>query len=135
MGPDLELQGNLKAAMEFSVSKDNVIAPEGSEDKLLHCASNCEDKTFGLEESLVERAVEQDEIENMELNITDIIDTTDAVLVEGECQDVTEYSSSFGDTDSGTENGLMLTDDEIEPQFGASNSSVYDGCFDTFRIR
>ncbi|KAG6630563.1 hypothetical protein CIPAW_13G027500 [Carya illinoinensis] len=81
MGPDLELQGKSKAAMEISVSKDNVIAPEGSEDKLLQCSSNCEDTTFGVEELLVERAGEQDGIKNMELNITDIIDTDDAVPV------------------------------------------------------
>ncbi|KAF5446140.1 hypothetical protein F2P56_031792 [Juglans regia] len=133
MGPDLELQGKSKAAMEISVSKDNVIAPEGSEDKLLQCASNCEDNTFGVEELLVERAGEHDGIKNMELNITDIIDTNDAVPVEGECQDVTEHSSSFGDTESGTESGLILTDDES--QLCASNASVYDGCFDAFRIR
>ncbi|KAG2672136.1 hypothetical protein I3760_13G025900 [Carya illinoinensis] len=126
MGPDLELQGKSKAAMEISVSKDNVIAPEGSEDKLLQCSSNCEDTTFGVEELLVERAGEQDGIKNMELNITDIIDTDDAVPVAGECQDVTEHSSSFGDNSSSF--GDTETDDEIESQ-------LYDGCFDAFRIR
>ncbi|KAG2722706.1 hypothetical protein I3760_02G139200 [Carya illinoinensis] len=135
MGPDLELQGNLKAAMEFSVSKDNVIASEGSEEKLLQRASNCEDNTFGVEGLLVERAGEHNGIDNMELNITDIIDTIDAVPVEGECQDVTEHSSSFGGTESRTESGLMLTDDEIESHVCASNASVFDGCFDAFRIR
>jgi hypothetical protein len=132
MGPDLELKGNSKVAMVVSVGKNNAIVPQGPEDMILQCASNCEDNTFGME---VERTTEQDGSENMEVNITDFTTATDAGQVGGDCQDVTEHSSSFGDTESGTENGLMLADDEVESQFFASNASVFDGYFDTFPIR
>ncbi|KAE8038587.1 hypothetical protein FH972_011084 [Carpinus fangiana] len=132
MGPDLELKGNSKAAMVVSVGKNNAIVPQGPEDMILQCASNCEDNNFGME---VELTTEQDGSENVEVNITDFTTATDAGLVDGDCQDVTEHSSSFGDTDSGTENGLMLADDEVESQFFASNASVFDGYFDRFPIR
>lgn len=135
MGPDLELKENSKAAMGVSVGKNNAIVLQGPEDMILQCASNCEDNTFGMEALLVERTTEQDGSENMELNITDFTTETDAGLVEGECQDVTEHSSSFGNTESGTENGLMLADDEVESRLFASNASVFDGYFDTFPIR
>ncbi|GLT67771.1 hypothetical protein SLA2020_400550 [Shorea laevis] len=135
MGPDLELKENSKAAMGVSVGKNNAIVLQGPEDMILQCASNCEDNTFGMEALLVERTTEQDGSENMELNITDFTTETDAGLVEGECQDVTEHSSSFGDTESGTENGLMLADGEVESRLFASDASVFDGYFDTFPIR
>jgi hypothetical protein len=127
MGPDLELKGNSKAAMGVSVGK-NTVVPQGPEDMILQCASNCEDNTFGMEALLVERITEQDGSENMELNITDFTTATDAVLVEGECQDVTEHSSSFDNTESGTENGLMQADEEVE-------SRLFDGFFDTLPLR
>ncbi|KAM3685504.1 hypothetical protein ACJW31_11G122800 [Castanea mollissima] len=136
MGPDLELKGKSKAAMEVSVSKENAIVLQGPEDKLLKCATNCQethDNTFSMETLLVKRITEQDGSENMEVNITDCTNSTDAGLVESECQDVTEQSSSFGDTESGTENGLMMTDGEVESRLyaGDASASVYDGYFDT----
>lgn len=135
MGPDLELNGNSQAAMGVSASKDKTIVTQGREDVALNCASNFEDNTFGMEALLFERTTEDDGSENMELNITDFSKATDAGLDQGECQDVTEYSSSFGDTESGTQNGLMLADDEVESHLFTSNASIFDGCFDTFPIR
>ncbi|GMY24662.1 hypothetical protein FCV25MIE_19904 [Fagus crenata] len=111
MGPDLELKGKSKVATEVSVSKENTIVPQGPEDKLLQCATNHQRNTFSMETVLVKRTTEQDGSENMEVNITDCTNSTDAGLVEGECHDATEHSSSFGDTESGTENGLMLSAD------------------------
>jgi len=136
MGPDLELKGKSKAAMEVSISKENAIVLQGLEDKLLQCATNCQethDNTFSMETLLVKRITEQDGSENMEVNITDCTNSTNAGLVEGECQDVTEQSSSFGDTESGTENGLMMTDGEVESRLfaGDASASVCDGYFDT----
>lgn len=137
MGPDLELKGKSKVATEVSVSKENTIVPQGPEDKLLQCATNHQGNTFSMETVLVKRTTEQDGSENMEVNITDCTNSTDAGLVEGECHDATEHSSSFGDTESGTENGLMLTDGVVESRLCAGNASasVYDGYFDTFQAR
>lgn len=135
MGPDLELQGKSKASMEVSVTKENAIPTEGPEDRLLQCSSNCEDNSFGTEALLVERSTELDASGNIEVNITDSINGTDAGLVESECQNASEHSSSFGDTESGTESGWMFAGDEVESHLCATNASLNDGCFDTLSTR
>ncbi|KAM5554644.1 hypothetical protein ABKV19_022845 [Rosa sericea] len=137
MGPELELKPNSEAAMEVSAVKETGVIRIEPEEKIMPCVSNYKDNIFNMEASFAEQATTSNRSENQEINITDCASPSDVRMVENECQDLTESSSSFGNTVSGTENGLMLDGgDEVESQYCENPSvSLYDGYSDAFHTR
>ncbi|KAK4840572.1 hypothetical protein QYF36_012667 [Acer negundo] len=123
--------------MEISATKQNdrsVFFKRHHEDKLMPCASNIEDNnTFHMGVLFDGEANKgQNRSEEVEVNMTNCTKFIDHVLVEDDCKDPTENSSSFGDTVSGSENGSRMDGDDVEEVdstlCGANGSaSVFDG--------
>ncbi|KAM2279966.1 uncharacterized protein LOC126629862 isoform X2 [Malus sylvestris] len=66
----------------------------------------------------------------------DLEDKLMPCIVESECGDLTESSSSFGDTTSGTENGYVSDGDEVQsPLHGNEFAPFYDEYFGAFETR
>ncbi|CAK9188244.1 unnamed protein product [Ilex paraguariensis] len=135
MGPDLEIKGRPEIVMEVSAGKENDRVMGGLEDKHMNCVSNYEDNTFGMEDSLVEREAHTNE--EVEVNIMDCSNSGDNGLVEAACQDASENTSSFGDTDSGIENGAILGDAEVQSELcdDVTSAVPFDGFGDVFQMR
>lgn len=53
--------------------------------------------------------------ENNKVNFSECMNSVEPEMIDVECEDVTEYSSSFGDTESGDENGLVENDEVQSP--------------------
>lgn len=133
MGPDLEPKDNSKTMMDVVSSKNETGSlPHDSEDKFMHCASNCEDQDFG-EETLygVGQAKIPEGNEDLEINITECTNSGGDRLAVAEYQDATENSSSFGGTVSRDENDSVISDAEVESELCGGNlsGSVFDGLF------
>ena len=133
MGPDLEPKDKSKLMMDVVLSNnENGSSPHDPKDKFMHCASNCEDHNFG-EETLygVGQAKIPEGNEDMEINITECINSDGDRLAVAECQDATENSSSFGGTVSGCENDSAISDAEVESALCSVSplGSVFDGLF------
>ncbi|KAK3221530.1 hypothetical protein Dsin_008555 [Dipteronia sinensis] len=123
--------------MEISATKQNdksVFFERHQEDKLMPCASNIEDNnTFHMGVLFDGEANKvQNRSEDVEVNMTNCTKSIDHVLVEDDCKNPSENSSSFGDTVSGSENGSSIGGDgveEVDSTFcgGDGSSSVFDG--------
>ncbi|XP_061347797.1 uncharacterized protein LOC133293277 isoform X2 [Gastrolobium bilobum] len=61
--------------------------------------------------------------EDEEVDIIGCTNSGKALVVEDSCEDVTEGSSSFGDTGSGSENASYFSDAEVESRMRADNAS------------
>lgn len=137
MGPELELKRNSDSAMEVSAVKETGVICIDPEEMFTPCVSNYKENIFNMDELCAKQTTALNRIENQEINITECSGPNEDVqIVENECQDLTESSSSFGDTVSGTENGSMLDGDEVESQYCENPSvSLYDGYSDAFHTR
>ncbi|XP_050385315.1 uncharacterized protein LOC126801880 [Argentina anserina] len=137
MGPELELKPNSEAAMGVSAVKETGVIHIDQDEKFMPCVSNYKDSIFNMEASFAEHTSTSNRQENQEINITGCGGSNDDVqMVEDECQDLTESSSSFGDTVSGTQNGMSVDGDEVESRYCANPSvSLYDGYSDAFHTR
>ncbi|EOY10225.1 Uncharacterized protein TCM_025581 isoform 1 [Theobroma cacao] len=68
---------------------------------------------------------------DIEVDVTEHMNCSELEMIDVECQDATEYSSSFDDTESGDENGLVVNDDlEVESPLYDTRlfRSLFDGC-------
>ena len=137
MGPELELKPSSEPAMGVSAVKETGVICIDPEENFMPCVSNYKDNIFNMEASVAEQATTPNRRENQEINITECAGlNVDVQMVENECQDLTESSSSFGDTVSGTENGSMVDGDEVESVYCENPSvSLYDGYSDAFHTR
>lgn len=128
MGPELvEMEAKSNTLMEISPAKqNNGSVPESPSSKLMHCGNNFDDNPTHNEVLSDGRANLRSGIED---DVTECTKSGDHVLVEAECQDTTENSSSFSGTISGTENSSTLSDIEVESPFCGGNvfASMVDG--------
>uniref|UniRef100_A0A5B6ZUC1 Uncharacterized protein n=1 Tax=Davidia involucrata TaxID=16924 RepID=A0A5B6ZUC1_DAVIN len=136
MGPDLELKGRLEIVMEASACKENRSVVKELEDKHKGCASNFEDDTFDMQVTMDKQTECVDRSEDVEINISECTNSGDVGLVEDECQDATENSSSFGDTVSEVEYGVS-NDAEVNSELrgDAITAAASDGYSEAFRMR
>lgn len=130
MGPHLEQKGETKTRMDISDTRENGTIPQDPEDKTMLCASNFEDHSFDVE--AISDNVRSGR-EDKELDIIGCTSSGDPGIVEAECLDATENSSSFDDTVSGTEDGLVMSDHEVESPF--DDAFPFDGCDGGLRMR
>lgn len=137
MGPDLEMEGRSEAIMEALANKDNDYMVKELEDKHMECASNYEDNTFEIGASFGEQNEEAHESEDVELNIVDCNNSHDDCLVQSLSPNVTENSSSFGDTMSEVEIGDNRSDAEVVSEFHGDAASAlgFGGSGELFRMR
>ncbi|XP_010531278.1 PREDICTED: uncharacterized protein LOC104807615 [Tarenaya hassleriana] len=107
----------LKVEMDASTCKDNETQLKETQEKSMHCTSNCEDHSFYVEESSEDHLDGDASIrkEVLEVDIEGCTDLNDDKLELSECNDGTEgYSSSFSGTGSESENGTALNDQEAD---------------------
>lgn len=138
MGPELDLKPKSEASMKASVHKENLSLHKDPRDELFPCVSNCKDETFDGEVSpVLKETTPPDVTENEELNLTKIAQSPNVGVVQTDQIDEIEYSSSFGDTVSGAENGSTLNDDEVQSRVQCDHASVsmYDTRLGGFLMR
>lgn len=87
----------------------------------LMCANNCEDNVFNAGSSTGLKKV--NDVMDDEIDIINWTDNVDVKIVKDEDSDATEYSSSFGETFSGSESESKLErgDMEVDSPFVPSN--------------
>ncbi|XP_022974818.1 uncharacterized protein LOC111473601 isoform X2 [Cucurbita maxima] len=95
--------------------------------------SSGQEKSHGMEAPSVEQSMMYERSEDMEIDIIGCTDNCEGGP-SSECNDSTEYSSSFGDTVSGTDYGLLLDDEEVESQLYDDNNlqPISNGCREVF---
>ncbi|XWS42832.1 hypothetical protein CRYUN_Cryun16bG0048300 [Craigia yunnanensis] len=112
MGPDLKLTEKPEATSKvISVNKNKESVAQNQENK-------------GMQGN-----------KDVEVNFSECMNSVESEMIDVECQDATEYSSSFGDTVSGDENGLVVNDEVESPLcdprlFG----SLFDACDGQFQL-
>lgn len=138
MGPDVELNGKMESAPEVHFSEEIVPGPPFFEHKDFRSAVD-KSNAYTTEALPIEQTPLSNGNEDVEVNITGCSNSGKTLVVDVACEDVTEYSSSFGDTLSGTgnENCAVFSDVEVESQIhsGHATSSMLDECFESFQIR
>ncbi|XP_068657322.1 uncharacterized protein [Aristolochia californica] len=101
---------------------------EVNDEENFRCTDNCEDSTFDMETLFGQDQVE--ETDKLDVDIAYCTDTT-GMIVQEEDPDATEYSSSFGGTISGSQEGLKFnsSDVEVESQYHVENeaSAIFYG--------
>lgn len=116
MGLENESKVKEEALMEVSrcVEDGNAVQAKQS-------ASSCQENIHDMEASSFERSTMLDISEDMELDIIGCTENCEGGP-SNECNVSTENSSSFGDTVSGTDYGLLLDDEEVESQLYGDNN-------------
>ncbi|KAK6920369.1 hypothetical protein RJ641_016273 [Dillenia turbinata] len=136
MAPVLNVERKSETSIEVSNSKETGMFVDNPEEQHVGCVSSYADSTFDMEVLPVEQSVAPVETVDMELNVTECTNSGDNGPVTAQLQDETESSSSFGDTDSGIENGSSPSDAEAESRFvGCETSLPFDGCGQQFQLR
>ncbi|KAE9600777.1 hypothetical protein Lalb_Chr13g0290551 [Lupinus albus] len=112
MGPDLEQKSKSENNHSSAFSGEKVLEPGTN-----YVSDACNMETSPIKQNPLS-SVEND----VEVNITGCTNPGKALVMEDSCEDVTECSSSFGDTGSGTENA-SFGDNEVESRMCADNGS------------
>ncbi|KAG6768146.1 hypothetical protein POTOM_027043 [Populus tomentosa] len=131
MGPDLEIKSKQIVAVEVSDSKENITVRQDPEDnKVLQCASNCQDKSFHDDQDKAAGGSA-----DVEVNIIDCTNGSDNKQIVARYEDSTESMSSFGDLESETKS--VSSDTEVESQLfvGGGSISIFDGYGGAFQMR
>ncbi|KAI3449058.1 hypothetical protein Pfo_005723 [Paulownia fortunei] len=135
MGPETEIGEKLKAKMEASTCKAYGFFDKELEDELMKFTTNCEENKMDVH--LVEQTEKVNRNTDVEVNIMECTKSGGNELVEAECLDTTESSSSFDDCDYGVENVDTLGDSEALSDFHGDAASAldFDGFGEMFRMR
>lgn len=164
MVPTLEMSGKLETIVEISPTvMENGKSVELPEEKMMICASNCEDNTFddtaivlpvekqvmtcanNCEDTTLQMEASPDICnrimpskdcnEDVEVDIVEDTKPNEERVAEREFEngDVTESSSSFGYTDSGIGSAAVSSDIEVESKPQDVHASLLR--FDGFRTR
>ncbi|KAK9287756.1 hypothetical protein L1049_016196 [Liquidambar formosana] len=125
------------SSTKVATNKDNRSVLENSDEKGLRCMSKCEDAILSMEAYLEKHTKAPVGIEDVEVELAECMNTSDIRLGEDEDPEATEYSSSFGDTVSGTENRSGFSEAEVESQFYGDNglTSAFDAFGSMFQMR
>ncbi|OVA12255.1 hypothetical protein BVC80_1779g26 [Macleaya cordata] len=126
---DVDQENKLEVGLKVPLTQD---------DKNLRCLNNCEDTNFDMEALLDQQTLAPAATESEDVEIIECTNASEIRLPEGDDPDATEYSSSFGDTVSGNDDGSRLSDAEVESQFNGDNGlgdNVFDGFSSLFPMR
>ncbi|XP_043722579.1 uncharacterized protein LOC122669790 [Telopea speciosissima] len=132
---DLDPEVKLETTANVTSDKDNRNSSAIQDEKSLKCMSNYEDTTFDMEILLDQHINTVEESVDTEVDIIECVNADDLRLAHAEDPNATEYSSSFDDTISGTEDGSRLSDSEVESRFCGGSGSVFDGFDSIFQTR
>ncbi|CAK7322501.1 unnamed protein product [Dovyalis caffra] len=131
--PDCKLQDSTNVVID----RENKNVQETSDGLGLRCMNDCEETINGVNTLLDEKATAPKDLENVEVDIVACTKINETRSGEEEDPDATEYSSSFADTNSGTEKCSGLSEAEVESQFfGDSDlASPFDAFGSIFQTR
>ncbi|GAB4825476.1 hypothetical protein Ancab_008349 [Ancistrocladus abbreviatus] len=122
--------------MTVEAHKENSSFIETPNEKGLRCTSNYDDTIAEIEALLGEKIWSPQSIEDLGVDITSVTNSSAMRPSEAEDPDETEYSSSFGDTASGSENLSCASDAEVDSEFCRNGlASIYNGYGSTFLMR
>ncbi|KAL0411557.1 UNVERIFIED_CONTAM: hypothetical protein Slati_3745400 [Sesamum latifolium] len=136
MGPEVEVGEKLKAKMESSTYKLNGMFAIELEEELMKFTTTYEGNKGDAD--LVEQIAEVHRDTDVEVDITECTKPGGIDLVEAECLDTTESSSSFDDCDYGVDNVDTLAGSEALSDFhgdAAASALDFDGFSEMFRMR
>ncbi|KAM7265803.1 hypothetical protein ACFE04_003486 [Oxalis oulophora] len=126
MGVDSEPTGKLQTTMTIASNKDSERVPQEPLDKPEQRLSNFEDRTMDTGDLSGEEARKSD-VEDLGNDVTEQMNNDiHDIQVEAENGDLTEYSSSYGDTLSDDENGSIINDGEVDSTFTFDNALMSD---------
>lgn len=122
---------------EIAPNKENGSSVPTTDTKGLSCIDNCEDNTIGIEFLINDENKASNCPEDVDVDIIECRNNSDTRLAETEDPDATEYSSSFGDTASETENYSGFSEGEVESNFFGDNDfgSAFDAFSNAFQMR
>ncbi|KAB1213210.1 hypothetical protein CJ030_MR5G022387 [Morella rubra] len=116
MDSDLDIKPHIAEKMAPASSVTNL------DGKGLRCRSICQDTNTAAQAMLDDQTKAPKCPEDLDVDITGCTVRSDIRLPKSEDPDATEYSSSFADTLSNTENCSGLSEGEVESQFFGDNS-------------
>ncbi|CAI0405645.1 unnamed protein product [Linum tenue] len=127
MDPDLEMKDQMKVVMEGLPQKESASFLQHGNENSVPCSDKLDGGCFPKEDLSKNKAEVQETTEDLEVNTVDCLNSHDLGDVETENDDTSESMSSFSST-SDTENGLMLTDTEVESYMcsGRHSTSLFD---------
>lgn len=128
MGPELEMERKSNILMEASVKEQRYgCASQDPQSKFMNYGRVLSDG----------KAQVQNGSDDIEIDITGCTESMDYGPVNTDFQGVTETSSSFGETISGTESVSTLNDIEVESTYNGGNilASEFNGYNEEFPIR
>ncbi|XP_031737513.1 uncharacterized protein LOC101222847 isoform X2 [Cucumis sativus] len=116
----MELENGSKAKEEVLMEVSRCVEDENAtQDK--QNASSGQENIHDIEASSFERSMMLNRSEDMEVDVIGCSENCEGGP-SNECNVSTENSSSFGDTVSGTDYGLLLDDEEVESQLYGDNN-------------
>uniref|UniRef100_A0A2N9GEY7 Uncharacterized protein n=1 Tax=Fagus sylvatica TaxID=28930 RepID=A0A2N9GEY7_FAGSY len=135
MDIDMDIKPHITATV--APNKEKISSLKNSDGKGLRCRSNCEGIKIEAQAMLGDQSTAPNFPEDLEVDIIGSTTKSDIGLTKSEDPDATEYSSSFADTNSGTENCSGLSEGEVESQFFGDNSlaSPFDAFSSAFQMR
>ena len=98
----------------------------------IKCTSNWEATLSEMEAMLDGQIKPPGDTEDVEVDVIGCANIIDTKFAEAEDPDATEYSSSFGDTESGNEKCSGLSEAEVESEYREQDS--LDSPFDSFGL-
>ena len=122
---------------EIAPNKENGSSVPTTDTKGFSCIDDCEDNTIGIEILINDENKASNCPEDVDVDIIECRNNSDTRLAETEDPDATEYSSSFGDTASETENYSGFSEGEVESNFFGDNDfgSAFDAFSNVFQMR
>ncbi|XP_059632972.1 uncharacterized protein LOC132275477 isoform X2 [Cornus florida] len=135
LSAEIDSDSKLHSTTNVAPGKGNTNSLANSDGKGLRCMSNFEDTMFEMEALLNEHTKAPEDADHMEVDVIEFSSTNDIRVAEAEDPDATDYSSSFADTSSGTENFSGFDDIEVDSQFCGNNNLEFDGYGHMFPMR
>nr|DAD42849.1 TPA_asm: hypothetical protein HUJ06_001079 [Nelumbo nucifera] len=135
---DIESEKKPDPTPEVDAGEANRVPLTFQDEKGLKCMNNCEDTTFDMENLLDQHTESADETSDVDVDIVGCFNANEIGSAEAKETDATEYSSSFADTNTESEDNTRLSDTEVESQFCGDNaptSTFVDGFNSVFEKR
>lgn len=138
MVPDMNLKGKMESTPEVHFSKEIVPAPPSVEHRDFQPAIS-EFNACATESLAIKKTPLSNGNVDMDVDVTGCSNSGKTMVVEVASEDVTECSSSFGGTCSGSENDNCSTFSDVEVQSqiysGNASSPMCDDCFEPIQRR
>lgn len=134
---DIDLDVKPPIAAKMALDKEKRSSLTNSNGKVLRCRSNSGGTNIETQAMLDDQTKALKPPEDLEVDIIGCTVKSEIRSIKSEDPDATEYSSSFADTSSNTENCSGLSEGEVESQFFGDDSlaSAFDAFSTSLQMR